>query len=353
MKNVVLEGYKSAWSQRSYFPVLQAKAEKGDIALWAVDIITSPESDTIHYIDKIKEKDRYIKLANADFVFIVNPPQYHVEAAKFWLPRLTEGGKIFIEKPLDISVLKAKKFKQEIYNDKKEGSIFGFDHYLARSYLFLKNEERILQTIGGIESIRNIEFRILEDSPIPQGRKVTLDKGIIFDLFCHILAVVGATVSRQTYCSAMSIRAVEDIHVKAAKYQNAPIRGETFSRIDFNVNGINVEAIIGKCVGDSQDKSMIINGNKCSIELDFMEDEFYIYDSENIILETGKLNPNHVETFIEEVLDGKNPNMVPGVISFDISFEILELLKKTKKKIHGSLVEYKCGSTLEEILKLL
>ena len=87
-----------------------------------------------------------------------------------------------------------------------------------------------------LKSIRNIEFRILEDSPIPQGRKVTLDKGIIFDLFCHILAVVGATVSRQTYCSAMSIRAVEDIHVKAAKYQNAPIRGETFSRIDFKLS---------------------------------------------------------------------------------------------------------------------
>ena len=79
---------------------------------------------------------------------------------------MTDRGKIFIEKPFqDIDLKKAEGFKDEILKEKKKDAVFGFDHYLARSYPFLKNVKENISKIGGINKI---EFRTLEDYPFLQ-----------------------------------------------------------------------------------------------------------------------------------------------------------------------------------------
>jgi hypothetical protein len=55
------------------------------------------------------------------------------------------------------------------------------------------NKTVYLREIG---EIKKIEFHILEPFGIPSNRIKTLDKGMIFDLFCHVLALVGAIADR-------------------------------------------------------------------------------------------------------------------------------------------------------------
>jgi predicted dehydrogenase len=291
LKKVILEGCNGDWAhQKRYLPILLGKATQGDIELLAIDI----ESD-IKLSDPMTEKNweaaggqkaRYIrkvdntlvsnKLPKADYVFIVTPDNVHCEIASFWLERLTPEGKIFIEKPLDASLVSASELKKKI--TKKE-TVFAFDHYRARSYPFLKNKDKYLKMIG---KVNQIKFHILEDEMVPAARAKALDKGMIFDLFCHGLAVLFALKEPTK---------VELKEVKAARYAGSPISGDTFAWIRFVMNNkIQVDSAIGKCVGTSKDKFMSIVGSSGEIFLDFQNDKFIVKDLKSKVIEHGDLN---------------------------------------------------------------
>lgn len=354
---VVLEGRNSMWSNSKYFPLLNTKTEEGNVELWSVDIkdSTEPLVDNAHYINKYTQINRYFALSNINLVFVVTPPMFHIELAKFWLPKLAKDGKIFIEKPLDDSINKAEDFRNVITKKERQNMIYGFDHYLARAYPFLKDKARYINGIGGIEKI---EFRILENSPILLERMQTLNSGIILDLFSHVLSVVSATLSQKPLCTAEFINNVSIDDIFKAKYHDSPISNETFAQIGFTVNGIKIDASLGKCVGSSEEKSMILNGERGQIILDFSNDLFYkdTISNESCL---GTLNPNHVETYLEKVLelDKKGtPLLIPGVFSFDTALKILEKSEEAKNKIDNTITnkmpEYQCGASLEGILKL-
>lgn len=360
-RKIVLEGCNGEWAQKWYFPCLLRKAANGAIELWAVDIdpeirLNSPGSTTLWhvaqskgkacYLDKTRDKKTYQRLSNIDNVFVVTPDKYHCEIGKFWLERLIQKGRIFIEKPLDTSVKRA----EELRNRANERNIvYCFDHYLARAYPFLKKKTSYLRQIG---KITRIDFHILEDSRIPLEKKGTSDKGMIFVLCCHVLAVVCAMVDHDSTSLTTKLPKVELEQVKAAHYSGCPISGETFASIKFMVNNnIEVVSTIGKCVGTYEDKFMKLYGSNGSIKLDFVEDTFSVFNSQGSQQKQGKLNPKHIETFVEEVLmSNKNPLSIPGVLSFDTAFEILTILDKAKKKI-GKMPEYQCQETVSEILE--
>ena len=361
---VILEGCNGEWAQERYLPVLIRKAAGGEIELWAVDIEDSIKLGTseiekdwqiarsknrAYYLNKDKDTQNYRGLSNADYIFIVTPDQTHCQVAEFWLERLNLKGKLFIEKPLDAYIKAALRLKEKIEGKREKEAVFVFDHYLANTYPFLQNKASYLGEIG---EIRKIEYNILEPFGIPQHRVKTLDKGMIFDLFCHVLALVCAVVKQNLTCSETKLRAVQLEDVKAAQYAGCPISGETFAWIKFRVNrDVEVVSAVGKCVGTCEDKFMRLYGSNGNIKLDFVKDEFSVFDSQGSQRKQGRLNSKYVESFLEGVLLGKErPLLVPGILSFDAALEILTILDEAKQQI-GKMPEYRCNESVSEILE--
>lgn len=363
MKKVILEGCNGDWAQERYLPFLAEKAAKGEIELWAVDIeakikLDSPQvekdwqlaqsKNRAHYLNKEKGRQTYDKLSNANYVFIVTPDRFHSKTAISWLDKLAHEGKIFIEKPLDSCVKSALELKGEIEKRGKKEAVFAFDHYLARAYPFLLESSHFIKQIGGVIKI---EFNLLEAYDILKSRAKTLDKGAIFDLFCHALAVACATVNQNTTCSAKMLSAIKS-NVKVAQCTKCPISGETFARIRFTIeSAIEVLSDVGYLA--SIDKCMMLKAPKGKVKLDFVEDKFYMFDSLDKQIDTGKLLDRHVEIFLEEIVSGgKHPLLAPGVLSFDAALEILKILDKTKQQI-GKMPVYQYNDSIDKILEIL
>jgi predicted dehydrogenase len=364
MKRVILEGCNGAWAQERYLPFLIKEAARGDIELWVVDMGNNIKLGSLqkdwqvaqnknrsYYLNKNKDIKIYSELSNVKYVFIAAPDQFHSKIARYWLDGLAPEGIIFIEKPLDASMGAALKLKEKI-EEKGEEAVFAFDHYLARARPFLHDKDYYLKEIGGVEKI---EFYILEPSKIPLEREKALDKGMIFDLFCHVLALVCTVVNQDLTCSATKLQAVKLGDVKAARYVGCPIKGETFAQINFVVNNdIQVVSAVGKCVGTSEDKFMRLSGPNGKIELDLRPKEgnkFSVFDSEGKQQKQGRLNEKHVESFLKGILQGKeHPLSVPGVLTFDIALEILKIMGEAKRQI-GKIPDYTCQESISHILE--
>lgn len=364
-KIIVLEGCNGEWAQERYLPFMIEKAAKGTIELWVVDIepqikLSAPDVAVLWqaaqskskacYVNKTINKESYERLSKIDYVFIVTPDQYHSEIAEFWLGRLAPKGKIFIEKPLDASMRSALKLKQNVKERNKEDTVFAVDHYLARVRPLMKDWNRHLKQIGKVEKI---EFRILESSLIPSNRAKTLNKGIIFDLFGHILALSEALIERSLTPSKSILQRVKLKEVKVARYYDCPIAGETFSRIKFAFDDVEVISSIGKGIGTQDDKVMIVYGTNGMFELDFKSDTYRGLNRQRQQTSGGQLDPRHVESFLEELLaKDKQPISIPGILDFDAGIETLTILDKAKMKI-DKIINHQVGETTNSILKRL
>jgi len=360
---IVLEGCNGEWAQKCYLPFLVGEAAKGNLELWAVDIEprirlstytatlwkSAQSKEQAFYLNKNRDKESYEKLTNVSHVFIVTPPRYHCDIARFWLERLVPDGKILIEKPLDVSVGAGFELINRIDEKRKKEAVFAFDHYLAKAYPFLQNKSVYLREIGRVERIK---FHFLESTKIPTKRVNTLDEGMIVDLFSHVLAVVFATLGANTTYSATESQAVSIKDVRAARYAECRISGETFAQIELTVNSdIEVTSAVGMCIGDHQDKFMKLYGPSGSIHLDFVEDHFSILSLQEEHQKHGKLNAQHVESFLKRILGREEqPLSVPGVFSFDAALRILEVLSKAKAQI-DKMPEYQCGESVSQILE--
>lgn len=365
MKKVILEGCNGEWAQRRYLPTLTKKAAGGEIQLWAVDIADEikldrdnpqPEKDwtaaqnnnRAHYLNKNRDRQTYSALSNADYVFVVAPDRVHSKIVRCWLDRLAPEGKIFIEKPLDANLSAALQLKEKIEAKRRKEAVFAFDHYLAKAYPFLLESNRYLEQIGGA---KKIEFHLLEDYKILKCRATTLDEGAIFDLFCHTLAVICATVNQNTTCSAKMLSAIK-VKVNAARCTKCPISGETFARICFTI-GRDIEVVSDVGYLASIDKCMTLRGPKGRIKLDFKGNKFSIFGSSDKQIDTGKLLGTHVQSFLEKVLQGKeHPLLVPGILSFDAALGILNILGKAKQQI-GKMPVYQYNDSIDKILEIL
>ena len=357
---VILEGSNGDWAQKSYLPALVDHAAKGDIDLWAVDIeprirladqsITSlwkvgQSNDRLHYVNKNRDREFYERFSDVDIVFIVAPDRYHSEIAEFWLRRVSQRGKIFIEKPLDASLPMARGLRRKTARCSE--LVIPFDHYLARAWPFLQTQKDHRTRVGKIESI---EFHILESSVIPPHRVEALDKGVVIDLFCHVLALVGAVFDQNTSPSSNTLQSVRLQEVRTAQYDGCPISGETLARIRFTMGDLEVTSIVGKGIGSAEDKSMTICGSEGTININFTPgDHFIVVDPNGEHLGGGELEPRHVESFLDSVLRGESLGITPGVFNFDAALQILETMTEAKNKSR-EMAQYHNGDALNDIL---
>jgi predicted dehydrogenase len=330
-KRVILAGCNGEWAQKHYLPYLIEKAKRGDITLWATDIQSQVKLDSpgivslwqtaknkgnACYLDMTKSMESCEIPWNVDYVFIVTPDRCHCEVAEFWLSRLSTTGKIFIEKPLDASIRAAEQLRTKILN---KNAVYGFDHYLASLYPFLRCEPQYLAKIG---DIKNLEVNILENDVIPLHRVQTLREGAISDLFPHVLAVSAAVVEKRLSPTEDILHKAEFVNGARAKYKGWPFPSDTYARIRFVVGNQEVTSVVGKGIGKTPDKQMVIYGaDGRNIKIDFQNDSFSV----NAELK-GKLESKPVASFLEAVLKGDCIDSAPGVLSFGAAYEILKWL---------------------------
>lgn len=338
MKLVVLEGCNGEWAQKCYLPFLAQEAVQGNIELWAVDIepqikLAAPRVAALWqgaqgkgnagYLDKTRNKESYETTYNVNYVFIVTPNEYHCEVAEFWLSRLSTKGKIFIEKPLDASIKAAKQLEAKILNN---NVIYGFDHYLAALHPFLRRVRSYLKKIGEPESL-GLEIKILENTVIPFEKADTLKEGVIFDLFPHVLAVSAAVVEKKLAPTEAILQKAEFVDGTRAKYKGWPFPSETCARIEFLVGDKRVTGRVGKGIGETPEKWMVVYGTDGrKVEIDF---QTYSVNGKGRDLESKP-----VESFLETVLKRSSIDSAPGVLSFSAAFEILKWLSSSRDKIN-------------------
>jgi len=225
---------------------------------------------------------------------------------------------------LDASIDRAKQLKAKILNN---NIVYGFDHYLAILHPFLRSVRSYLKKIGGPESL---EIKILEDTEIPSEKADTFREGMIFDLFPHVLAVSAAVIERKLAPTEAILQTVDVKEKALAKYKGYPISRETFARIEFLVGNKRVTGVVGKGIGETPDKQMIIYGTHGrNIKIDFRNDSFSVNDKPE-----GNLRSKHVESFLEAVLKGDSIDSAPGVLSFSAAFAILERLSGIRGNIN-------------------
>lgn len=350
-KKVALVGCNGEWARKNYLQFLVNKAKEGLIQLWAID--TTPQ--IIHtktdiaaawqnavdngnacYIYKNDIDSQKIH-DDIDYVFIATPDRTHREIAEFWEKRLNSDGKIFIEKALDVSISKARQLKD---NTKLDKLAFGFDHYLAKVYPFLKK-----RCLRQITTTPDIKFNIIQKDGISSEKAKTLDKGVIFDLFCHVLAVVSAVIAQDTKPSEVNLKTVKPKKVCKAQYKEKDktkdkdhqIPRETAAFIKFSIENLNkkevtVIAKVGKGVGDNDVKNIKINGEKKIIKLD----------------STTRRNRKLVENYLKAVLRGDNVLSIPGVMSFNAAFTILEKLDEFESA-SKEMGHYETGTPFDKI----
>ena len=289
-----------------------------------------------------------------DIVFILVPDRIHLATVERWIGEeewIGRANTIFIEKPYDRYLEDAIQFQKFFFESgNKRSIIFCFDHYLVKIHDFIENKKQVLDIIGG--SINNITFNMLEPGPIKKSRAESVVKGMIFDMFCHQLALIS---------TVLNIETLSYIKVQGAKYENSPIGdNETFASLDFILSDhelektITVSGHIGKGVGKEEQKYMILEGSSGFIIFDFIgkkilisvngkqpEEKFIIRDAYNF--------------FIETLFNGEYMKRPVGALSHKNSLLILRKLESAREIIQEQirkkpLVTYEVGTKLEKIM---
>lgn len=218
------------------------------------------------YINKSTRRGlKEYKKLNADVVFIATPDYTHIDLVlDHWLEPVGRCQRIFIEKPLDVSLDKARDLLSRIpENDPK---VRALDHYRARMLPIIISPlqyTHILKDLGG--RITGFNFYFLEDGsdglrsvgPIEnKGRANAVQHGLIMDMMPHVPAILS------NFGIVDSIRV---LGVRAGRYtftdkdgtvKDAAIPNETFGHVKFSFRGFDLkpiigEAFVGKGIGGS------------------------------------------------------------------------------------------------------
>jgi predicted dehydrogenase len=367
-KVVVLEGCLGDWSKKSYIKSLAEKAKSHEITLYAVDIRNFKKNEDlrklyknpVRFINKTAKPDEYEEIGPVDYVFIVAPPAVHCEIAEHWLinGKLKEDGRIFIEKPLDLSEKNIKKLEEKLkyggYPDYTE-KILVIDHYVAKLSPLLMKLKKIKpnsrEKNSNLGEIRAIECNILESDPIQDSRLATLSEGLILDMVPHVLAIFSRIMQALGREFELDSEKVEIFDINAGKYQFARIKDETFAEIVCKINGIPLKTSVGKAVGYTNRKDMKIFFENGLLFLDFVSNGYFIEErneKEGKGPTQGELLKTPIDALLKLILDNKKLNSAK-FLTFDEGSKVVSIISKIRKKAHHP-VHYSCFSSPQQIL---
>lgn len=293
------------------------------------------------FINK-KTNRTYDTIGNVDFVFIVTPHETHCKIAEHWLQegKLNKNGKIFIEKPVDSSVENIRRLEKY---ERVEEKIIAVDHYIPKIIPLMKKLE---VTKEKYEKIERIKFNMLESELIPESRKKTLDEGLILDMFPHVLAVFTKLMK---ICNSFELDAhnFKVIDIRSGRYEDSPIKGETFAKIAARIEESPLESCIGKAVGIEDNKLMEISFERGFVVADFTSGKFSIGKegrSEDIC---GNLQKDPMKELLDDIINREFDEN--KFLKFSEGVEIVKIISRIREEA-GEPIEYEKKSSLDEIL---
>jgi len=240
-----------------------------------------------------------------------------------------------------------------------------FDHYLAKiaEYVFNREKPFLSHSMGGlierIGGLIRIEFAILEAGPVEEWRRESLQAGMIYDLFSHVLAMLYVEVDLSTFSYFRVNR------IAVARHENATAEGErqrfggdTFAYFDFVLStysgrSVSIRGSVGKGVGERDEKYLTFIGETGWIKCDLTP-----HGSKHVLIKEGDkdamekpifgIKGGHIE-FVETLLAGKYIEEPIGGLTGKAAIEILKIMNKIRNKIPASIHEYPIGTDKAEI----
>jgi predicted dehydrogenase len=283
--------------QRYYAPSLKALKEKNKIEITFVDqskywtddpdqqlrkkheeFINMLGSWGAKYLDKsTPDGNKAYENLTADVVFIATPDYTHVDLTLPWLEAPSRSGRIFIEKPLDSDLAKARDLLSKI--KMWDPKIRVLDHYMARAHPL--HDPMVLKAIYGELGgrITSFSFYLLENrsgpprvGPLENDSRVKATRaGLILDLMPHIPAILSMFGVVETI-RVSGMRVGQYTGVDGDPSKRSLIDNETFAHVRFGFlshrpgHFIRGNAYIGKGIRGS--KALGIEGEVKLLELE-------------------------------------------------------------------------------------
>ncbi len=261
---------------------------------------------------------RYDQLHTADIVFVLVPDHVHLLETRKWLRR---AELIFVEKPYASTHQEAEDFAAE-YESIRESEKFAgdfaavvpFDHCLAKVFEYMRSETA-LQLPEHIGRMQSIDFSFTESKPPESHRIETLSRGLIADLYPHILSLLSLFANLDAIDQ-------DGRKLSVSRLDGSGIEKETFARIEsylptYTSGVVPIDGMLGKGIGEHDEKYMLVRGSKGSLLFNFARHPSFGEPTIAIVPQEG-LNPDivrmnsictmytsgHME-FIQQLLSGK------------------------------------------------
>lgn len=309
----------------------------------------------------------------ADIVLVLVPDDAHIRVAKEWLNRSTL---ILVEKPYNRDLHEVREFEENLKQITHEYGgphpttwVCPFDHYLAKiaEYAVNKersfvryNRERLIERIGGL---RSVEFGLVEAGPVEAWRMKSLEAGMIYDLFSHVLAMLDLEVRVETFSPGR----VNRVAVARHKSRPSAARGkpktnkdkftaETFAYFDFELsdykgNWIPIRGAVGKGVGKQDEKFLIFTGAAGWIKCDLNPNgtkQIFLKERDSDPGAIFAIKGGHAE-FVETLLHGRYIEEPIGRLAGDTAVQILNILNNIRGRIPKEMYEYNIGDDKADI----
>ena len=317
-------------------------------------------SPNVRFVNVKDEKDRrWYDHIRADVVFALVPDEVHIRVAKQWLKRATL---VLVEKPYNRRLEEAVEFEHDmrfmmnhIGGDVPATWVCSFDHYLSKihEYVFNRDKHQLFNRIG---RLTKVEFAILEAGPLELWRAGSLQAGMIYDLFSHVLAMLSIELDLSTFGHGL----VRNIRVAKHKpsLQEREFPGDTFASFDFRLRDrqgvlVDVLGVVGKGVGSKDEKYLTLVGESGKITCDLDPS-----GTRQICIEeasSGKaaspiyqVGLGH-EEFLQTLLSGRYAEQPIGGLSGVTAIEVLRIMNRIREGIPATIYTYDVGTPRDQI----
>lgn len=278
---------------------------------------------------------------SADIVFVLVPDDIHVQCAEGWIRRATM---VIVEKPYDRDVISTMDLEDQLRKitrstgDYPTTRVVCIDHYLAKIAEWVLHRDSNNALDRQVGTIKRIEFSLCEAGEVESWRKDALQAGMVYDLFCHILAQVSHSIDLTSFLKRIR---EPGSSILVSRHEGCPIDTESYAFFnlphlyDHQQREVGLRGCIGKGVGSQDTKFLRIVGERGELFANFSPGA-----SKNLTLKTSQgtearlfaIGQGHPE-MLDAIFKGHFMEEPVGGLDGSTAVNILKILASLRSKI--------------------